>query len=129
MTFPGLSRAARFFGGGPAARLRRLLEREAESLRTGRVDALSALQPERDRALAAVAAGVSSGAVTANEARALTRAAERNQRLLKAAAEGLRSAKTRLAEIERQSRGDSGHYGADGQRVALGTAPRHDRKV
>ena len=94
-----------------------LLDREREALITGRLDGLEALHRDKTRLLARAGEIGDTAA-----ARRVRDKAERNQALLAAAADGLRSARTRVANI-RSGLSDLSTYSADGARAPIGPGP------
>ena len=104
----------------PAAAIRRVLLRERSLLRSGELDELPDLLTEKARCLA--------GAPEIGdpeELKQLQSLAERNQALLTAAAEGLRSATSRMAQL-REGIGSLSTYGKDGGRTG---PPRPSSKL
>ena len=111
------------------ARISALLEEERRCLLSGDLAGLEALAAEK-RALAGTLGGAPDRR-TADPGRDIARlgaAAQRNQRLLEAAAEGLRSAMRRVTELHNLHRG-RGTYGAGGLRAESAESARIERRV
>lgn len=102
--------------GDAAGAIRAVLHRERRLLRSGDLDGLDGLLDEKERCLARAAE-----IRDPETLRGLRSLAERNQALLKAAAEGLRAAGIRLAQL-REGIGSLSTYSEDGDRT--GPAPR-----
>lgn len=93
-------------------RLTALLDREYDLAVSGDFEGLDRLLREKEASIAELTA---SGALTREAAQQLATKADRNQRVLRAASEGIRDVARRLAELRRLQDGfDS--YSADGHR-------------
>ena len=102
------------------AAIRKVLLRERRLLRAGDLGGLHGLLDEKSRCLSRAAE------IRDRETlRGLRALADRNQALLHAAAQGLRAATSRLAEL-RQGLGALSTYGADGGRKGL---PKPESKL
>lgn len=107
------------------ARVSALLEAERSALLSGRVEALPELADRRLRLMSDPHVAAASD----EELRRLGALLERNMRLARAAAAGIRDAARRVREI-RTAAGPIGSYGARGERVSIGTsAPVMERNA
>jgi len=109
-------------------RLTALLEEERRCLLAGNLAGLETLATEK-LALASTLAttGNRRTAMEERDAARLGAAAQRNQRLLEAAAEGLRNAMRRVTELRNLHRG-RGTYGAGGHRAESAESVRIERR-
>jgi len=106
-----------------ATALAALLEEERTALQAGALDQLAELGARK----AALVDRLAAGAMPPSDATGLAAAAERNQKLLAAAAEGVRTAHRRVCELRTLAAG-GGTYDASGQRQTGSTPPRLARR-
>jgi flagellar biosynthesis/type III secretory pathway chaperone len=104
----------------PLAALLRLLDDEREGLLRGRLAEVAAVADRKARLIAALNAAPDPAGLVRVKA-----AAERNQRLLEAAAAGVKDVRARLAEV-RQSAGTLATYTPEGARQTVSTTVRRD---
>lgn len=95
----------------------RVLEEERDALITGALERLEALAGRKERALEQLR----SKSPEEQEMTALHEMAQSNQRLLDAAAEGLRAGFQRIAQLQESLRGWRA-YDSQGQRSAIGAS-------
>ncbi|MBT8457249.1 MAG: hypothetical protein HKO95_09665 [Rhodobacteraceae bacterium] len=106
-------------------RLMTYLAQEREVLQRGKVEALAALVTEKE----ALLEELSRTPPPAGDLARLRRAAARNQRLMSAAAEGVKSVLTRLKEYERAGGPIQSYSGSGAPRQIGGSPPTLERKA
>lgn len=95
-----------------------LLDHERELIRSGKIDTLIRLAPEKERLLSRLPGSVDDAKTLAR----LREKVERNQQLLVSAARGIKAATARIEAI-RQGRETLRTYGRDGASADLGQKP------
>lgn len=95
-----------------------LLDHERALIKTGKIDALLRLSPQKERLLARLPGSIDDATTLAR----LRTKVERNQELLVSAARGIKAATARI-DAMRQGRESLRTYGRDGSSADLGQKP------